>query len=195
ISVLSNWAQMCHIKEKVSAICRLRYKQQDLVERSVELLCPDELNAYLNHSDIICKAKVRSPENVGLSWEFQGQEYNNITSSVIPAPNNTSSVISVLSNWSQMCETKHTTSVICWLQYKQKNMVERGVELPCPGDLEASRPHPTLLYTLFLSNTLFILLCIIIVFFWVKKKKRNRRVRIVAPYAKFSSISRTNHNV
>ncbi|XP_040277634.1 uncharacterized protein LOC120992942 isoform X2 [Bufo bufo] len=160
------------------------------------LLVYEELMTFINHSDIVCQVKVQGTQNVDLVWEFQGQEYDSVSSSLIPSPDNSYWIISVLSNWTQWCQNQQNTTFTCKLRYMEQSLVERNIQDTCAGDLPASHsaPQPILLYVLILGNTLLILLIIIIIIFFWKKKEKKRRIQVVAPYAKFSSSSKTKYN-
>ncbi|XP_056399405.1 uncharacterized protein LOC130294051 isoform X2 [Hyla sarda] len=95
------------------------------------LLVYEEFSTFMNHTDLFCKVKLQTYQNVDLLWESQDQDYISTPPIVDPASDNSYWISRVLTYDPHRC--RQNTTITCRLQYKGQSLVESSIEVACTG--------------------------------------------------------------
>ncbi|XP_075047255.1 uncharacterized protein LOC142107621 isoform X3 [Mixophyes fleayi] len=156
--------------------------------RGTYLLVYDNLKAYVNGTDIICRIDLQEVEHVTLVWEFEGRGYKNNGHDLISNSRNSYWIANHLSNGTTQCQAHRNVTFTCLLQYKGESLLNHSIDITCTGGIYSSNfqgelkaSHPVLLYSLVLGNSIVILIFVLVFFFLMKKRWQNRRNKVALP--------------
>ncbi|XP_063798326.1 uncharacterized protein LOC134965871 [Pseudophryne corroboree] len=157
------------------------------------VLVYENLKAYTNGTDLICEIEVYKVEHVTLVLEYAGRQYKDSVHGLLPKPSNSYWIANRLYSGTTQCQAQQNVTFSCLLQYKGESLLYHTIDVTCAGGFNSSRrqgdpvaPHPVLLYSLLLGNSLVILIIVLLFFLLAKMRERKRRNNVTMPESAIS---------